>query len=151
MLLSNAFLLTNMPLTEFKITSWSKANESERVRSGKKEVRWVGMEKRKGKKWWARFIVSLETYGGPVLHAPLCELLTDQTIIQIDEFTTQSSRCQVASPQQGDLRLSGPPLGQGVGAGLEPATEGSLQICGRTRLPLCHRRLTRYNRLVTET
>ncbi|GFO37404.1 hypothetical protein PoB_006390900 [Plakobranchus ocellatus] len=50
----------------------------------------------------------------------------------------------IASPQRGDLRLSGPPSGQGAGsgavAGLEPATEGSLQISGRTRKPLCYRR-----------
>ncbi|GFO31398.1 hypothetical protein PoB_005790300 [Plakobranchus ocellatus] len=46
----------------------------------------------------------------------------------------------IASPQQGDLRLSGPPSGQGAVAGLEPATEGSLQISGRTRKPLCYRR-----------
>ncbi|GFO34876.1 1-phosphatidylinositol 4,5-bisphosphate phosphodiesterase beta-1-like [Plakobranchus ocellatus] len=29
----------------------------------------------------------------------------------------------IASPQQGDLRLSGPPSGQGSGSGLEPATK----------------------------
>ncbi|GFO35104.1 hypothetical protein PoB_006160900 [Plakobranchus ocellatus] len=34
---------------------------------------------------------------------------------------------------KGDLRFSGPPSGQGPVAGLEPATEGYLQISGRTR------------------
>ncbi|GFO01334.1 hypothetical protein PoB_002783900 [Plakobranchus ocellatus] len=38
-----------------------------------------------------------------------------------------------ASAQQGDLRLSGPPPGQGTGGGLKSATEGSLQISGRIR------------------
>ncbi|GFO07149.1 hypothetical protein PoB_003365400 [Plakobranchus ocellatus] len=33
------------------------------------------------------------------------------------------------------LRQAGPPM-----AGLEPATERSLQISGRTHKPLCHRR-----------
>ncbi|GFN86761.1 hypothetical protein PoB_001326700 [Plakobranchus ocellatus] len=33
------------------------------------------------------------------------------------------------------LRQAGAPM-----AGLEPATEGSLQISGRTHKPLCHRR-----------
>ncbi|GFN89761.1 hypothetical protein PoB_001626700 [Plakobranchus ocellatus] len=42
--------------------------------------------------------------------------------------------------QQGDLRLLGPPSGQALVAGLEPATEGSLHILGRTGQPLSHRR-----------
>ncbi|GFO50567.1 malate dehydrogenase [Plakobranchus ocellatus] len=36
----------------------------------------------------------------------------------------------IASPDQDDLRLSGPPLGQGTGGRLEPTTEGSLQARG---------------------
>ncbi|GFO15653.1 hypothetical protein PoB_004215800 [Plakobranchus ocellatus] len=35
-----------------------------------------------------------------------------------------------ASPQQGDLRLSGPPSGQDVDGAARTATEGSLQISG---------------------
>ncbi|GFN83534.1 hypothetical protein PoB_001004000 [Plakobranchus ocellatus] len=38
-------------------------------------------------------------------------------------------------PQQGDLRLSDPPSGKGAGGGVEPATEGSLQISERTTEP----------------
>ncbi|GFN97858.1 hypothetical protein PoB_002436400 [Plakobranchus ocellatus] len=46
----------------------------------------------------------------------------------------------IASPQQGDLRLLGLPSGRVLVAGLEPATEGSVRISGRTYKPLCHRR-----------
>ncbi|GFO03806.1 hypothetical protein PoB_003031100 [Plakobranchus ocellatus] len=38
----------------------------------------------------------------------------------------------VAAPQQGDLKLSCPPSGQGAGSGTRTATEGSLQISGWT-------------------
>ncbi|GFO29717.1 hypothetical protein PoB_005622200 [Plakobranchus ocellatus] len=50
----------------------------------------------------------------------------------------------IACPQHGDLRLSGPPSGQGARApvaGFELATEGSLQTSKRIRYALCHRRL----------
>ncbi|GFO43511.1 hypothetical protein PoB_007001600 [Plakobranchus ocellatus] len=46
-----------------------------------------------------------------------------------------------ASSQPGDLGISGPRQARAPVAGLEPATERSLQISGRTRQPLCHRRL----------
>ncbi|GFO41482.1 hypothetical protein PoB_006798700 [Plakobranchus ocellatus] len=46
----------------------------------------------------------------------------------------------IAYPQHGDLRFSGPRQAREPVAGLEPATEGSLQISGRIRYPLCHRR-----------
>ncbi|GFO02714.1 hypothetical protein PoB_002921900 [Plakobranchus ocellatus] len=39
-----------------------------------------------------------------------------------------------ADPQEGDLRLS---RSQAPLVGLEPATEGSLQISGRARYPVC--------------
>ncbi|GFO10874.1 hypothetical protein PoB_003737900 [Plakobranchus ocellatus] len=40
-------------------------------------------------------------------------------------------------PQQGDLRLSGRPSAEAPVTGLEPATEGSLQMSVRMRFPLC--------------
>ncbi|GFO31638.1 hypothetical protein PoB_005814300 [Plakobranchus ocellatus] len=52
-------------------------------------------------------------------------------------WTTRASKAArflyIASPQQGDVRLSGPPSGQSAGGGVEPSTEGRLQISGRTR------------------
>ncbi|GFN93621.1 gamma aminobutyric acid receptor subunit, partial [Plakobranchus ocellatus] len=39
-----------------------------------------------------------------------------------------------------DLRLSGPPSGQGAGSGARTRDRRSLQISGRTRKPLCYRR-----------
>ncbi|GFO40293.1 hypothetical protein PoB_006679800 [Plakobranchus ocellatus] len=38
----------------------------------------------------------------------------------------------IASPQQGNLRLSGPPSGQGASGGARTRDRGSLQISGRT-------------------
>ncbi|GFN77578.1 hypothetical protein PoB_000408400 [Plakobranchus ocellatus] len=55
----------------------------------------------------------------------------------------------IARPHHGDLRLSGPPSGQGADGGLEPATEESLKMSGRIRYPLCHRRPP--NKLRTKT
>ncbi|GFO19084.1 hypothetical protein PoB_004558900 [Plakobranchus ocellatus] len=46
----------------------------------------------------------------------------------------------IARPQQGDLKLSGTPSGQGAVVGARARTEGSLQISERIRYPLCHRR-----------
>ncbi|GFO19718.1 hypothetical protein PoB_004622300 [Plakobranchus ocellatus] len=45
---------------------------------------------------------------------------------------------QLASPQQGDLRLQGLCQARAPVAGLEPATERSLHISGRIRYPLCY-------------
>ncbi|GFO46354.1 pancreas transcription factor 1 subunit alpha-like [Plakobranchus ocellatus] len=45
-----------------------------------------------------------------------------------------------AIPQQGDLRLLGPPTGQSAGDRFRTATEGSLQISGSVRYPMCPQR-----------
>ncbi|GFO29577.1 hypothetical protein PoB_005608200 [Plakobranchus ocellatus] len=49
-----------------------------------------------------------------------------------------------ASPQQGNVRLTGLASGQGAGGGARTRSrrvpEGSLQISGRIYYPLCHRR-----------
>ncbi|GFO11396.1 hypothetical protein PoB_003790100 [Plakobranchus ocellatus] len=46
----------------------------------------------------------------------------------------------IASPQQGDLRLSGPPLGHSAGGGARTRTRRVSADPGRIRYPLCHRR-----------
>ncbi|GFO38595.1 hypothetical protein PoB_006510000 [Plakobranchus ocellatus] len=51
--------------------------------------------------------------------------------LRVEDLNSQS--------QKGGLRLSGPPSGQDLVAGLEATSEGSLQISGRNRYPLCHR------------
>ncbi|GFN76399.1 hypothetical protein PoB_000290500 [Plakobranchus ocellatus] len=114
-------------------------------------------------------------------HLLLCnsiiEVVPLYTVLQPRSKNWQLSFLYIASPQQGDLRLSGPPSGQGAGSGartrdrkvpadlradsqatvlptpqqnwhtpgvpiftpqqgdlrLQPVTEGSLQISGRTR------------------
>ncbi|GFO17734.1 hypothetical protein PoB_004423900 [Plakobranchus ocellatus] len=49
----------------------------------------------------------------------------------------------IACPQQDDLSLLGPPSGQGAGDGARTRDKVFLQISGRIRYPLCHRRPTR--------
>ncbi|GFN87620.1 hypothetical protein PoB_001412600 [Plakobranchus ocellatus] len=44
----------------------------------------------------------------------------------------------MASPQQGDLKVQALRQARAMVAALEFATEGSLQISGRIRHPLCH-------------
>ncbi|GFO16248.1 hypothetical protein PoB_004275300 [Plakobranchus ocellatus] len=73
---------------------------------------------------------------------PLCERCPEEEEEENrhDQNITRQKRQQRNIPQQVDLRLPGPPSGQGDGREFEPATEGPLHISGRIRYPLCHRR-----------
>ncbi|GFO27990.1 hypothetical protein PoB_005449500 [Plakobranchus ocellatus] len=65
--------------------------------------------------------------------ASVAKLISENRDIGLNSMTENVRFLYIASPQQGDLRLSGPPSGQGAGGGVEPATEGSPKISGRTR------------------
>ncbi|GFO41596.1 hypothetical protein PoB_006810100 [Plakobranchus ocellatus] len=76
-----------------------------------------------------------------------CSKEVEIMLIELSPFSNHPRRCRIearlvwfliASQQQGDLRLLGPPSGQGAGARLEPATERSYQISVWMRHPLWH-------------